>query len=156
MFLIKNILLKFKKVESTDLKDVNDIRNLTYKEVQVEVKRYETMLVKLAKDPTHNSFYCLSADGNDIPTIAGEFWGFCPRCQQQMEKTIIDHGCGTIYAFYCHLDNLHWVYDCFGIMPPKKWYGPFPCRTGWVVNWVYMNERATAFAKQGFFQSKGK
>jgi hypothetical protein len=154
MFSIKNMWRKFKNAEYAELKDINDIHNLNQKEIQVEIKRYETMLAKLAKDSTRNSFYCLPADENNIPTIGGEFWGFCPGCHQQMEKTIIDHGCGTIYAFYCHRDNLHWVLYCFGIMPSKKRYGPFPCRTGWVVNWVYMQERAAQFAKQGFFQKK--
>ena len=143
MISIKKILQKFKKVENMELKDTNDIHNLNQKEIQAEVKRYETMLARLAKDPTRNSFYCLLAEEKDIPTIGGEFWGFCPRCQQQMEKVIVERGCGTTYAFYCHLDDLHWVYDCYGLVPPgtsRKWYGPFPCRPGWVVNWVYMKE----------------
>ena len=109
--------------------------------IMLRIKRYERMLKKYATVPNHMSFYCRPADEKDIPKLGGEYLGdicYCPRCNQETEKHNVQRGCGHIDAFYCKKDNLHWVLDCYGIIPPKqKWYGPFPGSPGIEVSYFF-------------------
>jgi hypothetical protein len=111
--------------------------------ILLRLERYEKMLKKCATIPNRMSFYCRPADENNIPKPGGEYLGdicFCPRCQEQMEKRNVVRGCGHIDAFYCNKDNLHWVLDCYSIIPPKKWYGPFSDSPEIVVGYFYSQD----------------
>jgi hypothetical protein len=96
--------------------------------IMLRLERYEKMLKKCATVPNRMSFYCRPTDANEIPKLGGEYLGdicYCPKCGQEMDKHNIQRGCGHIDAFYCKKNNLHWVLDCYGMLPPEKWYGPF-------------------------------
>jgi hypothetical protein len=135
-----------------------------------EIKRYKSLLKKIAKAPDRESFYCLPADEKYLPIPLAHKYSLdedyitafiCPRCSHTMEESEIERGCGSIRAFYCHHDNLHWVWDCYGLKPPGyyKWYGPFPCNPGKVVKWVYMEKKAGEFRehlRQSLPPKKGK
>jgi hypothetical protein len=110
--------------------------------IMLRIKRYKRMLKKYATVPGHNSFYCRPADKDNIPKLGideeyGEYFSDCPRCGQKMETCLVQKGCGGICAFYCKKDNLHWVFDCYGIIPPEKWYGPFPDSPKIVVSYFW-------------------
>jgi hypothetical protein len=112
-------------------------------EFKKENERYLRMLKKCAKNSACQSFYCLPANESTIPSTDGECYGdicYCPKCHKQMEKRNIVRGCGRIDAFYCRKHNFHWVLDVYGIVPPRKWYGPFVGHPGWMVNYFWSKE----------------